>query len=245
MDLNNLLRKKKRDSPAFSQFKLWEMQSIIQKCCEGRVEARIKIDGDDNEFICIFTGAGEECKWINMRGAVPLPGDRSKSLTVSFSLNGIQHYFNTIYLSGKGDKYGGIRIAYPEQIENKQQREHFRVEPAIEESIMISALLEKDKGLKMSGLMRDISEGGLSFYIDAETAAGLSNEEPLSSVSFSLSETSSIETEAIIRSIFPSKKGDLICGIEFIRMGRESLSKIYSYVVKRQQDILKRRAKTE
>jgi c-di-GMP-binding flagellar brake protein YcgR len=91
--------------------------------------------------------------------------------------------------------------------------------------------------------MRDISEGGLSFNMPHETAKKLRKGDKLNPFRFTLPGAAAIETKVVVRNIFQVEDRKFTCGVEFIELTNEQLSEIYTYVVDRQRDKIKRQAK--
>lgn len=249
MGISDFLNMKSRARNNISRFKKWEMQSAIKECCKKNLTASIIVDGHKLDFLSMFIDSNPDKKWITIDRLKPLLGNShiktSKSLLVSFTLNGISQSFHSSYITDRGDAGGIIEISYPGKIESTQKRDYFRVEPAIEETVSIYATAEKETLLEINAPMRDISEGGLSFNIPPETAMKLREGDKLSPFRFTLPGATTIETKVVVRNIFQAGDKQFTCGVEFIEPTNEQLSEIYTYVVERQRDKIKRQAKAK
>ena len=249
MRIGDFLNMKSRARNNISRFEKWEMQSAIKECCKKKLTASISVDGHRLDFLSMFIDSNPDKKWITIDRLNPVLGNKhiktSKSLLVSFTLNGISQSFHSSYITDTGDVGGTIKISYPGKIESTQKRDHFRVEPAIEETVSIYAIAEKETLLEINAPMRDISEGGLSFNISHETAMKLKEGDKLSPFRFTLPGAATIETKGVVRNIFQAGDKQFTCGVEFIEPTNEQLSEIYAYVVERQRDKIKRQAKAK
>ena len=247
MGIGDFLNMKRGARNNISRFEKWEMQSAIKECCKKKLLASIRIDGCKLDFLSMLIDSNPDKKWITIDRLKPVLGNShikaSKSLLVSFILNGISQSFHSNYISDTGDAGGIIEISYPGKIESTQKREHFRVKPAIEDNISIHTAARKETLLEINAPMVDISEGGLSFSIPPETAMKLRKGDKLSPFRFTLPAAAAIETKGIVRNIFQSVNRQFICGVEFIELTNEQISEIYTYVVDRQRDKIKRQAK--
>ena len=249
MGISNLLNMKSRARNNISRFKKWETQSTIKECCKKKLGASIRIDGYKLDFLSMFIDLKQDKKWITIDRLNPLPGNSqiktSKSILVSFTLNGISQNFHSRYITDTGDVGKTIKISYPDKIESTQKRAYFRVEPAIEDSISIYTAAERDTLLEINATMTDISEGGLSFNIPPETAMKLKEGDTLSPFRFTLPDAATIDTKGLIRNLFQNADKQFTCGVEFTELTDEQISDIYTYVVERQRDKIKRQAKVK
>ena len=249
MGIGDILNMKSRARNNISQFEKWEMQSTIKEVCKKKLRASIRIDGYKLDFLSMLIDSNPDKKWITIDSLKPILGNShiktSKSLLVSFTLNGISQSFHSSYITDTGDVSGTIKISYPGKIESTQKRDHFRVEPAIEETVSIYAIAEKETLLEINAPMRDISEGGLAFNIPPETARKLKKGDKLSPFRFTLPGAATIKTKGVVRNIFRAGDKQFTCGVKFIELTNEQLSKIYTYVVERQRDKIKRQAKAK
>ena len=247
MGIGDFLNMKSRARNSISRFEKWEMQSAIKECCKKKLTASISVDGHRLDFLSMFIDSKPDKKWITIDRLNPVIGNShiktSKSLLVSFTLNGISQSFHSSYITDKGDTSETIKISYPDKIESTQKRDYFRVEPAIEDNVLIYAISEKETLLEINAPMRDISEGGLSFNIPHETAKKLRKGDKLSPFRFTLPGAAAIETKGVVRNISRAGNKRFTCGVEFIELTNKQVSKIYTYVVDRQRDKIKRQAK--
>lgn len=248
MGIGDFLNMNGRARNNISRFEKWEMQSAIKECCKKKLTASISVDEHRLDFLSMFIDSNPDKKWITIDRLNPVLGNShiktSKFLLVSFILNGISQSFHSSYITDTGDVDGIIKISYPGKIESTQKREHFRVEPAIEDSISIYTTAKKETLLEINAPMVDISEGGLSFNIPHETAMKLREGDKLSPFRFTLPGAVTIETKGVVRNIFKTVNRQFTCGVEFIELTNEQISEIYTYVVDRQRDKIKRQAKT-
>lgn len=249
MGISDLFKIKGWKKSNHSPVEKWEVQSAIKECCKKKITASIHIDGYALDFLSMFIHSKEAEAWVMMDLLVPHLGnqymERSRLIRVSYNLGKVDHSFRSSFMEVTKKGYRAIKIAYPEKIEKSQRREYFRVEPALEDAVLVSARGNRQKGLEIKGPLRDISEGGLSFSITAESAEKIVPGNIFTPVIFSLPGRGDFETKGAVRNVFEGRDDKFNCGIEFINLNKEQLSRIYMYVVERQRDAMKRTSKVK
>ncbi len=249
MGIIDLIKKKIGASDSPSLLERWEVQSALKECCEKKVTATVLIHEYPLEFLSLFLNANPDNKWITIDLLKPDLGNRyiekSKSIQVLYNLNGMKYTFRSSYIEETNNEYRAIKISYPKKINNTQRRQYFRVEPPIEDTILISAKVYKESPYELKGPMRDISEGGISFIIGKESAVKVALGDILDHLCINLPGPGEIITRGAVRSVFEGRGNKFICGIEFLGLTDDQISRIYRYVVERQKDTIKRLGKVK
>ncbi len=241
--LSNSGTKKKRAS----SLARWEVDSNLKLCSQQNTSLSLTIDEHVIEPISMFVEVSPEKGWIIIDRLVPEGGNKfienSQSLKVSYTLNDIGYEFDSTFMGRvKKDGYDALKISYPENIRTTQKRKYFRVAPSVTQPVVISIKATGNEPLDIKRLMRDISEGGISFPVNAseDFLLQLKQEKRLDVIHFTLPGQEPIKTKGIIRGIFKTEGGISVCGVEFIDLKEADMAKIYRYVVERQKEELKK-----
>ena len=220
-----------------------EIRRHIEEVCAKNTRLEVMIDDSIVTFQSLFIGGDQDKKNLLIDELVPHKGNdiikRSHSIKLVYMVDRIIYTFKSRYLDYIKDKPLSLKIDYPSCVERLQRREHFRIEPSLDDPIEFSF----DLVIKIHGKMVDISAGGFAFLAENKSYhIEIEPESEIGEVRFKLPGGEETKIPAVVKHLSQHHDDKRYkCGVEFKAISEKDQNKIVAYIIQRQQEILKKR----
>ena len=229
---------------------------LITSACDATEPLSVSIKDSQHSYRSMFLGMDSgDGFFIDALGTKAgdnrfVPGE--SIVTIIFQIHNVLYQFESLFTSmDTYQKYPALRLKLPTEIKEEQRREFFRVEPTVNDPVVISDMQKIDEPpdaivspeLETAHAI-NISLGGLAFRssrpMDSETEVRMDlrfpMEDDLLEIDFKVIRSDQQSTTNAFK--YAKAKPYIICG-RFINSDTAKLKMIQKYILERQRQLLK------
>jgi c-di-GMP-binding flagellar brake protein YcgR/CheY-like chemotaxis protein len=208
--------------------------NFLREIAELSLPVQVVIDNAAEIANCrlVYKLGREKKLFIRMKkGDYPVMGNVNFTCTYA---NALYKFNSNIICSDKTDpEYHYLQIQIPEKMTIEERRRFFRVKPSEQKPVNVSFTLPDSRIITVEAL--DISGGGLSIVIPSDITVFHVNQ--CISLSISLPDFSTVDTNAVIKGIFRLLNMDRI-GMAFLNITEATQSVLMQYNMLREAEMI-------